>query len=317
MCLWHRLIIILLTFSGLTMSRPLNSRQIETFRAVMLSGTTTAAAEILHTTQPAVSRTLAQIQSASGLKLFETQRGRLLPTPEARELFDSVQRHFLGLDKVEQTIASLKHSGVGLLRIACTPVLGLAVVPAVMQGFKQDYPGVHVTLHTIGTQHMRDGLLSGNYDLALSTSDIRTTGLEPVLIDQGWSVCVMHKQHPLADKASVHVRDLQNYPLLVHHSDDAQHQLLQKVMAKHEVTPPSILETNYSATICTLAAHGVGIGVVSTYAASIFANLVHAVPFHPRIVVQTHMAFAPHVAPSKLAVDFADRLQEHFKARKG
>jgi hypothetical protein len=41
------------------------------------------------------------------------------------------------------------------------------------------------------------------------------------------------------------------------------------------------------------------------------------VPFHPSIVVQTHMAFAPRVAPSKLAVDFADRLQEHFKTMKG
>ena len=74
------------------MSRPLNSRQIEAFRAVMLSGTTTAAAKILNTTQPGISRLLAQLQSASGLKLFEIQRGRLLPTPEARELFAAVQR---------------------------------------------------------------------------------------------------------------------------------------------------------------------------------------------------------------------------------
>ena len=49
------------------MSRPLSSREIEAFRAVMQTGTTTAAARLLHTTQPSVSRLLAQMQAAAGL----------------------------------------------------------------------------------------------------------------------------------------------------------------------------------------------------------------------------------------------------------
>jgi len=74
------------------MSRPLNFRQIEAFRAVMQTGTTTAAAALLHTTQPSVSRLLSQIQHATGLKLFDIHKGRLRPTHEARQLFDTVQR---------------------------------------------------------------------------------------------------------------------------------------------------------------------------------------------------------------------------------
>lgn len=298
------------------MSRPLNSRQIEAFRAVMLSGTTTAAAKILHTTQPGISRLLAQLQSASGLKLFEIQRGRLLPTPEARELFAAVQRHFLGLEKVEQTAAALKHSGVGLLRVACTPVLGLGVMPAVVRDFKRDYPGVHVTLQTISTHFMRDGLLSGLHDMALSTSDIQATGLDPIVMHRDRAVCVMHPEHPLAAKARVDVRDLQDLTLLTHHDDDTLQQLLQRAMIQHDVTPSSIVETSYSATICALAAAGVGVGVVGTYAASVFSSLVHTAPFVPNIEVETYMAYAPQVAPSKLAVNFAERLNAHFRSLK-
>lgn len=282
----------------------------------MLSGTTTAAAKILHTTQPAVSRTLSQLQSACGLKLFEIQRGRLLPTPEAKELFDAVQRHFLGLEKVEETVAALRHNGIGLLRVACTPILGLAIMPAVIQEFSLDYPGVRINVHTIGTHLMRDGLLTGMYDLALSTSEIRTTGLEPILLHQTRSVCVASKDHPIAAKASVHVRDLQHYPLLAHQSDDALQQLLQQALTKHGVTPPSIVETNYSATICTMAAAGIGVGIVSSYAASVFSSMVHVAPFTPSIVVQTHLVHAPNTAPSKLATRFVERLRAHFKAVK-
>src|SRR5256885_16923168 len=82
------------------MSRPLSSREIEAFRAVMQTGTTTAAARLLHTTQPSVSRLLAQMQAAAGLKLFDMHKGRLRPTAEAVELFATVQQHFLGRERI-------------------------------------------------------------------------------------------------------------------------------------------------------------------------------------------------------------------------
>jgi DNA-binding transcriptional LysR family regulator len=113
-------------------SAGLNFRQIEAFRAVMLTGTTIAAANMLNTTQPSISRSLAQIQAAAKLKLFELDRGRLRPTPEAIMLFEAVQRNFLGLEAIEETVALLRRSGIGRLRVACTPALGMSVMPAIM-----------------------------------------------------------------------------------------------------------------------------------------------------------------------------------------
>ena len=99
------------------MPRPLNPREIETFRAVLQTGTTTAAAQLLHTTQPSVSRLLAQMQAAAGLKLFDIHKGRLRPTPEAMELYATVQQHFLGRERIERQLAVLRQSGAGGLRI--------------------------------------------------------------------------------------------------------------------------------------------------------------------------------------------------------
>ena len=66
----------------------LKIRQIEAFRAVMLRRTVTSAAESLHVSQPAVSRLLADLESRVGFVLFERQQGRLVPTAEARVLFE-------------------------------------------------------------------------------------------------------------------------------------------------------------------------------------------------------------------------------------
>src|SRR5260221_501545 len=133
------------------MSRPLSSREIEAFRAVMQTGTTTAAARLLHTTQPSVSRLLAQMQAAAGLKLFDMHKGRLRPTAEAVELFATVQQHFLGRERIERDLAALRQSGAGTLRIGCTPALGLSVIPAVVRSFAQRYPGTHISLQTLGS----------------------------------------------------------------------------------------------------------------------------------------------------------------------
>ena len=94
------------------MPRSLNYRQIEAFRAVMLTGTTIAAAERLNTTQPSISRLLTQIQSTTKLKLFELDRGRLRPTPEATKVFEAVQRSFVVSKRGSRSL--IKRTGTGI-----------------------------------------------------------------------------------------------------------------------------------------------------------------------------------------------------------
>ena len=64
------------------MPRSLNFQQIEAFKAVMQLGTTTGAALMLNTTQPSISRRIAELQHQTGLRLFDLHHGRLRPTGE-------------------------------------------------------------------------------------------------------------------------------------------------------------------------------------------------------------------------------------------
>jgi DNA-binding transcriptional LysR family regulator len=77
-----------------------NLRHIEIFHAVMTTGNLTEAAQLLHTSQPTVSRELARFEKVLGLKLFERARGRLHPTVQGLRLFEEVQRSWYGLDEL-------------------------------------------------------------------------------------------------------------------------------------------------------------------------------------------------------------------------
>ncbi|MCY4127568.1 MAG: LysR family transcriptional regulator, partial [Pseudomonas sp.] len=124
----------------------MNFKQIETFRAVMLSGSMTAAAQALHTSQPNVSRLIAQLERANGFKLFERVGGRLLPTDEGAQFFADVERAFIGLHSLETSAEHLKRGGTGQLRIGAVPSLTHGLLPKIIQRFRQQNPHVHISI---------------------------------------------------------------------------------------------------------------------------------------------------------------------------
>jgi DNA-binding transcriptional LysR family regulator len=293
----------------------LNFRQIEAFRAVMLTGTTIAAANMLNTTQPSISRSLAQIQSAAKLKLFELDRGRLRPTPEAVMLFESVQRNFLGLEAIEETVALLRRSGIGRLRVACTPALGMSFMPAVMARFKLRQPDVHITLRTISSYDVREGLLNGLYDLGVTTNSLQLEGaqLQTKVVDQVAAVCVMSRSHRLAANSHVGPRHFQSETLLTLDRQDDLSDEWRRALGQAKVVPDSVIETTYSATICRLAEVGAGIGVVNPYIASVFSERLRVVPVKPMIGVKIFVAYPRHVSMSALAFEFITQISDHFR----
>ena len=110
----------------------MNLRQIEVFRAVMQAGSVTAAAERLHVSQPGVSRLLAHLELQLGVTLFARRKGRLHATAEAETLYAQVERVYGGVRDIDDCARGLKQGQGLVLRVLCSPSLGLALVPRAM-----------------------------------------------------------------------------------------------------------------------------------------------------------------------------------------
>ena len=96
-------------------------RQLEAFRALILRQTVTRAADMLHISQPAVTRLINDLETDVGFSLFDRINGRLNPTPEAMVLFEEVERSFAGIDRIAQTAEQIKSLRRGSLHIAGAP----------------------------------------------------------------------------------------------------------------------------------------------------------------------------------------------------
>ena len=86
----------------------MKSRQLEAFRAVILRHSITRAAEMLHITQPAVTRLILDLETEIGFSLFTREKGRLFPTSDALLLYQEVERSFVGVERIAHAAQQIR-----------------------------------------------------------------------------------------------------------------------------------------------------------------------------------------------------------------
>src|SRR5690606_6601102 len=127
----------------------LNLRQIEVFRAVMITGSIRGASELLFVSQPAVSRLLSHMEQRIGSALFERIRGRLYATLEARKLFHEVETVYAGVQRVNDMARDLFEHQEGILNLVASPSLGQMLIPAAIAQYRQAPPRVKLSLRRL------------------------------------------------------------------------------------------------------------------------------------------------------------------------
>ena len=237
--------------------------EIEAFDAVMRTGSTMRAADLLGISQPAISRAIARLASSTRLTLFRSVRGRLVPTPEAELFHAEVRAAFTGIDRLKTKAAAIREFGTGSLRIACFPALGLSFVPKAIRAFTALEPNASVTLNILGSSAVRDQVADGRYDIGLSADEIDATHVAAQAFMTPRAVCVMRPDHALAQLDVVRPFDLKNRSLIALSPEDTVQRHLLRIFAEAGIEPRIVVETQYSETVCNLALEGVGVRIAN------------------------------------------------------
>ncbi|BDX04451.1 LysR family transcriptional regulator [Marinomonas pontica] len=243
-------------------------RQIEAFRYTMLQGTTSAAAEKMYISQPAVSRLLSDLESSLGFTLFDRRKGRLYPTLEAAEFFRSVEESFLGIQKLESVADRIRNRTPSELKIACTSAISSSLLPLVLKEHKKFYPAERVSILTLPMSEIVMKLQTNSIDLAVGLELPQLAGIEREFIGNARFVFAMHADHPLKERSSIRAEDLigetvlsviDTYPGYWNKLDHALESVKDKV---HQSIHIDTSHTAYA-----IIASGLSVGVLEPFAA--------------------------------------------------
>jgi DNA-binding transcriptional LysR family regulator len=288
-------------------------KEISAFQAVMRSGSMTAAATELYTSQPNVSRLIAQLESSTGLTLFTRNAGRLIPTEEGLAFLREVERAFVGLDTLKDAARNIRQFGKGRLRIAAVPSLAMTVLPLVLQRFHADYPGVNVAMETGSTQLVADSVGSRYCDLGLVSflPPAAVTDAQPVAELAG--CCVLPPGHRLASLDVITPADLAGESFISMSHGDGLRAAVDAAFADDDRRVMHF-ETPSGATICKMVGLGLGVGIVNPLVARMHAAEVVVRPFRPRIPFVSYLLLARNRPANVLADRFIERLMELIAA---
>ncbi|MEK6297697.1 MAG: LysR substrate-binding domain-containing protein [Paraburkholderia tropica] len=293
----------------------MNLKHVEAFRAVMVSGSMTAAAKALFTSQPNVSRLIAQLERDTGLKLFQRVGVRLIPTSGGEAFFREVERAYVGLQGLANAAAQIRNLGSGRLRIAAMPSAGLTLVPHALKRFQDRYPGVTVSLHVNTSGTVNHWTASQFCDLGVAVYVSEASNCEVELLSKVAAVCVMPAHHRLAKKRSIRPEDLEGESFISLCHGDGTRAQMDEVFVRAGVERVLAIEAQYTAICCEMVRSGMGVTLAHPIVARDFAGPDIAIrPFAPAVMFPMYLLFPPNRPRERLASAFVDVLAETHDA---
>ncbi|SKA31908.1 LysR substrate-binding domain-containing protein [Consotaella salsifontis] len=284
-------------------------RQVEAFRAVMISGSFSAAAQTMHITQPAISRLIRDFEAEAGFPLFERNGNRVFPREEAVLLYREVEHLYVGLDHIGRIANDIRNMTGGVLRVGTVTSLNGLCVANVLLRFAELYPEVTVIFDTENTERVFDLVTMRHYDLGLVVGGREAGELPDEELAEGAAVAVMTPGHPLADRSEVTLADLADVRVVLPGRRSPLRMVLDEHLRVEGINLRRPIEASL-ANCCELAARGLGVGVVDPLVMSGLDLDLVARPLSPVLPVTYRVLRPPQAPSSRLTDGFVALLKE-------
>ncbi|MFP4437097.1 MAG: LysR family transcriptional regulator [Chloroflexaceae bacterium] len=194
----------------------LNTFHLQTFLAVVDAGNYTAAAELLHMSQPAVSQQIRTLEEQLGdVRLFRRVGQRMVPTHAGEELLVAARELVTLAERAEQNIRALRGQVAGRVTIGCTPNSGEYLLPPLLAAFHTLFPTIMLTVQVAPSEVLLEELVSQQMTLLLIEEQQRRRGWESRIVGSEDLVLVAPAHHPLLQQEAVPPGMLREEPLVL------------------------------------------------------------------------------------------------------
>ena len=191
-------------------------RVLRYFLAVVREESITKAAELLHITQPTLSRQIAQMEEEMGVKWFGRGTRKIVLTNEGLLLRSRAEEILELVDKTERELSAQDEMVEGTVSVGCGDLAAVQLLPELIRSFHERYPAVTFDLYTATADHIKDRMDRGLTDVGLLLEPINMEKYDYIRLNQReqW-VVVMHPDSPLANLDRITPKDLKGVPLIL------------------------------------------------------------------------------------------------------
>ena len=204
-------------------------RVLEYFLMAAREENITRAAQLLHITQPTLSRQLMQLEEELGAKLFERTNHSVTLTDEGFLFRRRAQDIVAMAEKARQEIVQTEETVSGIISIGCNELRSVKELAQTMTAFQAQFPKVKFELYSGSNEEIQERLEQGSLDMGLFIEPVHLEKYIsiPMRTRERWGVLI-HREAPLASQDAIRPGDLVGTLVFTIHINTPEHAELVK-----------------------------------------------------------------------------------------
>lgn len=222
-------------------------------------GSFTKTAEDLHYAQSSVSKMIADLESEWGMTLLERSKSGVCLTSAGEQLLPYLRKALCGYDELEGQILRMQGLETGTVRIGTFSSVAINWLPNIFSKLRRDYPGIGYEMLLGDYDEVERWIADGRVDCGFLR--LPTEGkFDTIPLTQDEYKVILPVGHPLAEKETIGINDLNNQPfLLLEHGGKTE---VTELLNACHVTPDIRFTTWEDFAIMAMAEKGLGIGIL-------------------------------------------------------
>ena len=240
-----------------TVTRELEPRLIGHFLAVVENHTISRAAEVLNLTQPALSKSIKQLEDRLGVALFERWPTGVKMTPYGEVLARRGRLIQRELSHAVTELHSMKGGTRGVIKIGAGLVWSQNYLPPIIAEFLALRPGIQIEMQTGVIDTLVPRLVSADLDLICTTLDFPDSSdmVKEPLVEVVHGIFA-RADHPLILRGAVSPKELASWGWVTFRNDYVGHNRLGSFFVANRLEPPTVrMELAADLSILTMIAH--------------------------------------------------------------
>jgi len=186
----------------------INLNQLRIFQAVTETRSFTRAAEVVHLTQPGISKHIKQMEEYYGVPLFDRLGKKVALTQAGDVLFEATREIMASMTAAEQRIEDLKGLHGGRLVLGASFAIGIYFLPGILAGFRKQHPAVEVTLDISLGERIVARILANKLDLGLVSHEVHDPRLNCAEFITDELIAIVPHSHRWANKKRLGPQEL-------------------------------------------------------------------------------------------------------------
>jgi DNA-binding transcriptional LysR family regulator len=245
----------------------MNLHHLRLFAAVVNHGSFTKAADSLRLSQPAISKSLSELERQLNLALID-RGGRSIRLTDAGKTLYARARELFGVELIaEQELREIRGLKRGVLRIGASTTIATYMLPPFLGRFHLRHPRIRIRASSANTRTVLRMLLESRVDLALVEGPVSHQGVEVQPWRDDELVVISHPEHQLLSRNDVDVSMLIKEQFIVREPGSGTRAVSARALALHGARLTNTIRVGGTEAIKQAVAAGLGLAIVSRAAA--------------------------------------------------